>query len=72
MSYKSVLRPDLFAGKNGLVTGGGCGIGRCTAHELAALGAHVTVLGRTESRLESVVGEIVDVGGVVSGLAILL
>ncbi len=63
MSYKSVLRPDLFAGKNALVTGGGSGIGRCTAHELAALGAHVTVLGRTESRLESVVGEIVDDGG---------
>ena len=39
MSYRSVFKPDLFAGKNIIVTGGGSGIGRCTAHELAALGA---------------------------------
>jgi NAD(P)-dependent dehydrogenase (short-subunit alcohol dehydrogenase family) len=33
--YDSCFRPDLFAGKTILVTGGGTGIGRCTAHELA-------------------------------------
>ena len=46
MSYRSVFRPGLFAGQTVVVTGGGSGIGRCTAHELAALGAHVVLVGR--------------------------
>ena len=63
MSYRSVFRPDLFAGQTILVTGGGSVIGRCTAHELAALGAHVVLVGRTEARLESVAAEIREDGG---------
>ena len=47
MPYQSVFRPDLFKGQTIIVTGGGSGIGRCTAHELAALGANVAILGRT-------------------------
>lgn len=42
--YQSALRPGLFAGKIVVVTGGGSGIGRCTAHELASLGATVLPL----------------------------
>ena len=39
MSYDSVFKPGLFSGQTILVTGGGSGIGRCVAHELAHLGA---------------------------------
>ena len=46
MAYDSVFRPDLFRGQTHIVTGGGSGIGRCTAHELAALGAHVVLVGQ--------------------------
>ncbi len=40
-----------LVGKNALVGGGSAGIGRAIAIELALLGANVTVLARTESRL---------------------
>ena len=43
--YASVLRAGLFAGEVHWVTGGGSGIGRCVAHELAALGATLTLPG---------------------------
>jgi citronellol/citronellal dehydrogenase len=63
MSYDSIYRPTLFAGQTILVTGGGSGIGRCTAHELAALGAHVAIVGRDKDKLDRVRGEIADDGG---------
>ncbi|MDP3604329.1 MAG: SDR family oxidoreductase [Polaromonas sp.] len=63
MSYRSVFSPGLFAGKVVVVTGGGSGIGRCTAHELAALGAHVVLIGRKIDKLHDVAGEIVAAGG---------
>ena len=62
-SYKSVFSTDLFAGQTIIVTGGGSGIGRCTAHELAALGAHVVLVGRSAEKLESVKAEIIADGG---------
>ncbi len=40
-------------GKNALVGGGSAGIGRAVAVELAALGANVTLLARTESALQA-------------------
>lgn len=52
MSYQSIFRPDAFANKVIIVTGGGSGIGRCTAHELAALGAQVVITGRKIEKLE--------------------
>ncbi len=63
MGYRSIFRPGLFDDKSVLITGGGSGIGRCVAHELASLGAHITIVGRTESRLETVAGEIAEDGG---------
>ena len=61
--YASVFRPGLFAGRVALVTGGGSGIGRCIAHELAALGGHVVLVGRRLAKLQDVAGEIVADGG---------
>ena len=51
--YRSVFRPGLFAGQVHWVTGGGSGIGRCVAHELASLGATVVLSGRTRDKLDA-------------------
>ena len=61
--FQSVFRDGLFAGQAGLVTGAGSGIGRCTAHELARLGARVALVGRNMEKLEAVAREIADAGG---------
>ena len=61
--YQSVFRPGLFAGQTVIVTGGGSGIGRCTAHELANLGAAVALVGRRVEKLEQVQAEITAAGG---------
>lgn len=63
MTYRSIYRGGLFAGQTVLVTGGGSGIGRCTAHELASLGATVALVGRRMEKLEAVAAEITDDGG---------
>jgi len=62
MSYASVFAPGLFAGKVIIVTGGGSGIGRCVAHELAALGAQVALLGRKIEKLQQVAAEMAQDG----------
>jgi citronellol/citronellal dehydrogenase len=66
MSYDSIYRPGLFQDQVVIVTGGGSGIGRCTAHELARLGAHVAIVGRSEEKLQRVRDEIEHDGGSVS------
>jgi citronellol/citronellal dehydrogenase len=66
MAYRTIFRSDLFCGQVILVTGGGSGIGRCTAHELATLGAHVALAGRKLEKLEQVKAEISDAGGTAS------
>lgn len=63
MGYQSLFRADAFAGQNIIVTGGGSGIGRCTAHELASLGAKVILVGRTQEKLDKVAAEIAEDGG---------
>lgn len=68
--YASVLREGLFEGQTVVVTGGGSGIGRCIAHELTSLGAHVALLGRKQSKLDAVAAEIAEDGGVCSTYAL--
>jgi citronellol/citronellal dehydrogenase len=63
MPYQSAFRADLFDDQVVIVTGGGSGIGRCAAHELASLGATVCLLGRSLDKLERVQGEIEADGG---------
>ncbi len=64
-AYRSVLAPELFRGQAVLVTGGGSGLGRCIAHELATLGAQVVITGRSQEKLDRVLEEIRDDGGLV-------
>jgi citronellol/citronellal dehydrogenase len=61
--YQSVFRAGLFEGQTILVTGGGTGLGRCTAHELAALGANVVIAARRAEPLERTAAEIREAGG---------
>jgi citronellol/citronellal dehydrogenase len=61
--YRSVFTPGLLKGQVLMVTGGGSGIGRCTAHELASLGAHVVLVGRNPDKLTATAQEIISDGG---------
>ncbi len=68
MSYHSIFRSDAFQDKVIIITGGGSGIGRCTAHELSALGAQVVITGRKQEKLDKVSQEIIEDGGKVHSI----
>ena len=68
MPYRSGFRPGLFDGQSIFIPGGGGGLGRCIAHELAALGAKVVLAGRSMEKLERTRAEIEEDGGTVPGI----
>ena len=58
------MLPDgTFEGQSAIVTGGGSGLGRAMALELARLGAAVVVAGRRQEALDETVALIVENGG---------
>lgn len=61
--YQSIFRDGLFEGKLFLITGGGTGIGRVIAHEVASLGGQVVLAARKVERLEKTAVEIQNAGG---------
>lgn len=58
-----VFAPGLLSGQVALVTGGGTGLGKATALELARCGAAVTIAGRRAEVLEAAASEIVKTAG---------
>lgn len=59
----SSFAPGLFTGKTALVTGGGTGLGRAIATELASLGANVVIAARRAEILEETAAEIREATG---------
>jgi citronellol/citronellal dehydrogenase len=58
-----IFAPDLLSGKVALVTGGGTGLGKATALELARCGASLVITGRRAEVLEAAATEIAAVEG---------
>ena len=58
-----VFAPGLLSGQVALVTGGGTGLGKATALELARCGATVTIAGRRAEVLEQAAAEIAELAG---------
>jgi citronellol/citronellal dehydrogenase len=57
-TQSQVFAPGLLSGRAALVTGGGTGLGKATALELARCGANVTIAGRRAEVLEQAAAEI--------------
>ena len=61
-AFRSPLAPDANGGRVALISGGGTGIGRATARELARTGASLAICGRRPEPLEEVRAELEGLG----------
>ncbi len=66
MPFNSIFRENLFEDQVMVVSGGGTGIGRAIARELAGLGAMVVIASRAAEHLEPTRAEIAAAGGKVA------
>jgi NAD(P)-dependent dehydrogenase (short-subunit alcohol dehydrogenase family) len=60
---RSPFRADLLSGQVAIVTGGGTGIGRAIARELAGCGARLAICGRRPDPIKAVHDELTAAGG---------
>jgi citronellol/citronellal dehydrogenase len=65
--HSEIFAPRILSGRVALVTGGGTGLGRATALELARCGANVVIAGRRAEVLEEAAAEIERVGQAAGG-----
>jgi citronellol/citronellal dehydrogenase len=66
-SDSEIFRPGLLAGQAALITGGGTGLGKAAARELAACGANVILAGRHVEVLADAAGDIGERASTVAG-----
>ena len=60
---RTVFRPDLLEDRVFIVTGGGSGLGRALALQVAELGGRVAICGRRQERLDETAALVADAGG---------
>ncbi len=65
MTITDIFAPTLFAGKHVFVTGGGSGINLGIAKNFAAVGANVSICGRSQERLDGAAAELRELGATV-------
>jgi NAD(P)-dependent dehydrogenase (short-subunit alcohol dehydrogenase family) len=58
----SPFKPDLFAGRVALITGGGSGIGLSISREFGSHGAKIVIMGRREGALADAVAQMKKIG----------
>ena len=59
---REILPRDLFSGKTVFITGGGSGINLGIAHSFAALGANISICGRSQDRLDGAAAGLRELG----------